>query len=126
ENNLKGSRVESSIVGIGLNINQSIFEGFKGTSLFLEIGRKLEVREVLLTFALQFDAIWNSIENGLLEGIAPLYFKSMLGYKQIRKYEDNVGVFIGIIEGVSPSGKLVIYRNGDLKEYDLKELKFIW
>jgi BirA family biotin operon repressor/biotin-[acetyl-CoA-carboxylase] ligase len=126
ENSLKGTQIDNTIIGIGLNVNQSNFDLTNATSMYLETGRKTSVEEVLRSFLMAFSLVWSSIENGHLEGVSPIYYKNMLGYKQMRKYEDKNGVFIGIIESVNDQGKLVIYRNGDLMEYDLKELKFLW
>ena len=48
ENMIKGNRINASIIGIGININQEHFEGLPhASSLFQKTGFKLEIGEVL-------------------------------------------------------------------------------
>jgi len=125
ENQIKGDKIASSIVGIGLNVNQADFEGFKATSLFLQTGSKLPTNEVLMTFVNELQKIWKVLELKSYSELKALYFKHLYGYRQLMKFEDVEGVFIGIIEGVSEEGLLQLYRNGEHKNYDLKEVKFL-
>jgi hypothetical protein len=43
----------------------------------------------------------------------------------LAKYEDSLGEFYGMIEGVSQLGLLQIRKEKELKEYDLKEISFL-
>jgi BirA family transcriptional regulator, biotin operon repressor / biotin---[acetyl-CoA-carboxylase] ligase len=126
ENSVSNEKVSNSIIGVGLNVNQTNFEGLNATSIFLETGSHVIVKELLYSFLDQFSKLWATIEFEQVDSALQLYNKYLIGYKQIRKYEDKDGVFIGIIEGISPDGKLIVYRNGELTHYDIKEISFIW
>ena len=53
------------------------------------------------------------------------YLSSLYGYGKPLRFSDKNGEFLGVIIGVLPNGKLQVNRNGKLKSYDLKELKFL-
>lgn len=124
QNNLKGKFLESSIVGIGLNINQREFENPKATSLALILNRPLSLIDT-------FDGICSFIEGKYLQlksdqisVLKEQYLNRLLGFKKKRKFE-NDRVFEGIIKDTTASGKLIIETGLGLEEFDLKEIKFL-
>jgi BirA family biotin operon repressor/biotin-[acetyl-CoA-carboxylase] ligase len=125
ENQIKGDKITSSVVGVGFNVNQSYFEGFKATSLFLQTGSKLSLNEVLMSFVNELQKLWNVLEMQSYAELKALYYKHLFGYRQMMKFEDVEGVFIGIIEAVTEDGLLQMYRNGVHKNYDLKQIKYL-
>lgn len=125
ENVLRSGKVGSSIVGVGLNVNQTIFET-EATSVSFELNEKVLPKELLESFLFELDKLWFALEGYQIDNVLTTVYKNLLGYQQMRKYEDENGLFIGIIEGIDEDGCLVMYRNGDLTKYDLKEVKFLF
>lgn len=123
ENQINGRSVNSSIIGIGLNVNQLEFGAqVRATSLKKELGREIEVDVV-------FDQLYGYLDfylNLLLESNWKLlkkhYYEHLYQKGILAKYEDVDGVFEGIIEGIDDTGRLQLRKNGVLKSYDLKEL----
>jgi BirA family transcriptional regulator, biotin operon repressor / biotin---[acetyl-CoA-carboxylase] ligase len=126
ENNLSGAVIRSSIIGIGLNVNQSFFDLTTATSIKLEKGQSFPIQEILFSFIGSFNLFYDQLMSSRLQEIEDLYKSNMLGYEQKRIFEDETGEFLGMIRGVDPNGKLRIEVNGVEQTYDLKQLRFIF
>jgi BirA family biotin operon repressor/biotin-[acetyl-CoA-carboxylase] ligase len=129
ENILVGKQIKTTIIGIGLNVNQTIFRTVSNaTSMKLLLGRTLnldEVRNAVMNelwkvFSFleekEFDLLRYSYHQELFRKDKPSTFKSKQG-----------GLFTGFIRGVSTEGKLRVELEGAvLKEYDLKEVQLLY
>lgn len=125
ENQLQGSNIRSSIIGIGLNVNQNNFDGLNGTSMALEKGKKFVLDDVLFSFC--------GVLNELSEGGTSMPLSTEANYHkniylldcQAEFMQEDGSILSGMIKGVCENGKLRIESNGIENEYDLKEIKFI-
>lgn len=128
ENSIKTNGEIYSIVGIGLNVNQTAFEGLsKASSIALVTGREHN-KEVILTAIAQnmrrnvavllnkdTTAIWQKYHKKLYKKDLPMPFD-----KEGRK-------FMGIIKGVSKSGSLMVQLEDDkIAEYGIKEVQLLY
>lgn len=124
ENMISGKSPLRSIVGIGLNVNQMRFGKFDATSIQCELGQFYPVRDALFSFM----SSYNEISAELLhrpEVLHQRYLEKLYRYKSVHSYKDATGIFKGSIQGVAPTGKLIVLKNDELVEYDLKEIKFL-
>ncbi|MFT5581317.1 MAG: BirA family biotin operon repressor/biotin-[acetyl-CoA-carboxylase] ligase [Psychromonas sp.] len=126
ENQIKGQDIKSSIVGVGINVNQSEFKELNATSFFLETGVKSSISELLLSWVYHFNLCYKPLSIGQFEEVKKEYYSMLLGYRSLRRFEDKNGVFAGIIEGVDEYGKLLLFKEGVEQSYDLKEIKFMF
>jgi BirA family transcriptional regulator, biotin operon repressor / biotin---[acetyl-CoA-carboxylase] ligase len=126
ESTLRGSMIETSVVGIGLNVNQLVFTTEKATSMALEMGNNLNKEHVLEKLSRNIESLYLQLKGGASEKLKSDYLKSMIGWEERRSYRDKEGTFEGEILDVSELGKLRIERGGNVKEYDLKEIEFVW
>jgi BirA family biotin operon repressor/biotin-[acetyl-CoA-carboxylase] ligase len=126
ENNILKQQITHSVIGIGVNVDQESFGEFDrpATSLRLELQRTFDVKDALNRFLEIFKSYYLSFLKGELN-LQDTYLKDLFGYGVPQRYQDAGGDFLGVILGVLPSGKLQVNRNGKLKSYDLKELKFL-
>jgi len=129
ENSLSGSKINTSIIGIGLNVNQLDFEGLQNvSSLKLLLGKALnldvllsdivnQLKKVFLELEQQdADHLWDAYENVLFRKGKPSTFENGDGSR-----------FMGFIQGVSGDGKLIIaLEDAVLKEFGLKEVKLLY
>lgn len=128
QNSLSGSRLQSTIIGIGININQLDFpKDINATSLRLETGQLfdlmpfvekltqcLEFRYLQLKSAINFNKIHEEYLSKMYRfGVDAIY----------RRMKDET-VFMGKIVGVSPTGQLEIMSDRGLELFDIKEIKF--
>ena len=128
ENQFKGKKFESSIIGIGLNVNQSNFQNLpRVTSLILELQIELELRPVL-------DDLLKSIEICYLrfqrEGVSMIheeYLANLLFIDEMRRYKTLKEQITGKIVNVLSNGKLELEtKEGQLLHFDIKELEFVF
>ncbi len=130
ENALQGTRIAHSIVGIGLNINQSSFPAVAAgrvTSLRLETGQTFHLAEQLPRLMLELEKSYLKLRTGHVEGIRREYNEHLLGIGQKRIYGVGGQLIEGTILGVSLTGKLRLeLDNGEIREFDIKEIKWQW
>ena len=127
ENQIQSTRINTSIIGIGLNVNQITFDMLQNASSMHLLSGKvydldlllLDVINELKNVFLERDEmgdihLWKSYENTLFKRGTPTTFENSSG-----------GKFVGTIHGVSKEGRLVIAMENDiLKTFDLKEIRF--
>jgi BirA family biotin operon repressor/biotin-[acetyl-CoA-carboxylase] ligase len=127
ENQLKGNSIASSVIGIGLNVNQRTIDLPRVTSIVNHIDAPfLNLTETLLSFLASFDSCSKSY---LLLGksyIREAYLKELYQLKEQAYYSDQNGEFVGEIIGVSEEGLLQIVNEDEIKTYDIKEISFIY
>ena len=128
ENQLRQGQIKSSIIGIGINLNQVDFPVElldKATSLRHETGQFYPIEETgldLLESILNTYASINVNNNALLlNSYNDLLFQK--DQKAIYLIEDTE--YEGIIQGVNPQGKLLVQIAGETQAFDLKEIKFL-
>lgn len=126
ENQLQGSNVAKSIIGIGLNVNQLDFEGFNATSIQFEKKEFTPIIEVLMSLINSFNEEWSFYNSSGREKVEERYLNVLYGNNNLVQMEDESGVFFGNIDGIEKSGKLRVKKDDKLMIYDLKELKFIF
>ena len=128
ENFIKSQQIESSVIGIGLNVNQEIFKGLpKVSSLKNILGMPIDMDELLHKLIVNIQYYFSVYEkNG--EGILNTEYESYLFRKDkpsTFKLPDQ-SLFTGIIRGVTDSGKLQVQMENSTKAFDLKELKLLY
>lgn len=130
ENSLQGTRLAHSVVGIGLNINQSSFSSLgpgRITSLRLETGQTFHLAEQLPLLLLALEKMYLRLRAGHLDRLRGEYRQHLLGFGETRSYIIDQQSTAGIIQGVSPAGKLLLeLAGGEIRELDIKEIKWQW
>ncbi|MDX6746820.1 biotin--[acetyl-CoA-carboxylase] ligase [Polaribacter sp. PL03] len=129
ENSLKGAKISSSVIGIGLNVNQTKFpiDLKKASSLKLITNKNFDLDKILKQIVSKLNeriAVLNSKDFNALE----LDYLNVLYKKNIpTMFKDSKDVlFMGLICGVSLEGKLqVMLEDDSIKEFGLKEISFL-
>lgn len=130
ENSLYGVRLAHSIIGIGLNINQSNFPTVSSnrvTSLRLETGINFHLAEQLPALMLSLEKSYLRMRSGQSENLRHEYRQNLLGFGQKRSFIIGGQSVEGTILGVSTAGKLRLeLADGLQHEYDIKEIIWQW
>lgn len=128
ENSLKGDGTITSVVGLGLNVNQLQFENLpRASSLALICDAIFDKDEILDRIVTELEQI---IENYQFE--SSLYWEEYCAGlfkigKPVAFSDENSENFMGIIKGVSSIGKLQILLEDDsICEYNLKEVQMLY
>jgi BirA family transcriptional regulator, biotin operon repressor / biotin---[acetyl-CoA-carboxylase] ligase len=126
ENSLTGSFLKSSVLGVGLNVNQVSFPEMKPepTSLALEM-KKEQKREEVLNDLLQFINSWMVKLYSKMTDIKKT-FESMLLYRnEPVEFMKGNSKFTGTILGVNELGQLKVKNEKDTVElFNFKEIGF--
>ncbi|MFO0495619.1 MAG: biotin--[acetyl-CoA-carboxylase] ligase [Flavobacteriia bacterium] len=122
ENALSSGNIVSSIIGVGLNVNQINFESLNATSIAAELGEKRPIMDVLFQLIDAMNKNWSALNNSQLK---QRYLSNMYLLNVPAFFEDENGRFAGIIRGTDERGRLEIETNGKLKYYSLKEVSFL-
>ena len=125
ENSLSGSKIQTSIIGIGLNVNQIVFNNLLNvSSLKLLLGKSINLDELLQLILKDLKDHLSSFQNMDKEVLWSVYETNMFRINKPSTFEDSNGnLIMGFIRGVSPQGKLLVeLEDSILKEYGLKEL----
>ena len=129
ENSIQGSRLASSIAGIGVNINQINFENPRAVSLAKFTGQELIKTDEFSKLIHHLDAWYLKLKSGNhKEEIRQEYLNRLFGYNQLRHFRYKNEIVSGTVTGITDYGKLCIRfsNDPDIKEVDLKEIEWIW
>ena len=127
ENSIRTNKIASSIIGIGLNINQNKFvsDAPNPVSLSQITGHVYNLEESLSELCLKLDARYRQLKSGEFREIDEDY--SALLYLQgiWAPFSDENGDFEGRVLGVDAIGRLRIEnKSGKINKYQFKEVTF--
>lgn len=129
EHSLSGDTLARTIVGIGINVNQTTFPDDlpNPTSMALERGEKFDRKEVLESFLAHLERLYTKLERGEKESIEELYRTTMYHLDEAHTYAYPTGEqFTATIRGVRRSGELRLeHADGTIGEYAFKEVEFM-
>lgn len=128
KNSIMGNKIGHSIVGIGLNVNEDKFppELPNPVSIMQLSQQKHEIDEVLKILMNFLEILYQKLEYDKFDFIHDEYLKNLLNLNRKAWYRKGSQVFEGIIRGVSPFGKLRMETDGEVMEYDFKEISFLF
>lgn len=123
ENQIMGEFISTSIIGIGLNVNQQNFGVFNATSIRNELNQELSKELVFNAFCEQMNLFfeWNKIEP---DSVRKSYESVLFQKNETCLYEDQHGQFEGIIVGVKSNGFLMVRVENEMREYGIKEIRY--
>ena len=130
ENGLEGTDVDWSVVGIGINLNQTVFPGevLNPTSLKRLTGRSYELVPFLEKVCQEIGKRLPELDSpegrkGLREAYERDLFQkdSPAPYRELATGKE----FTGIIRGVTPEGLLRVEAEGQERTFGFKEIGYI-
>lgn len=124
ENQLRGSKITSSIVGIGLNVFQTEFSIPGSTSMSMEAKVSFTKEKVLEVLIEQLNHYYRLLALEQYTQLKEMYLEQLWLINTPSIFERKNEQFTGIIRGTDNFGRLLIEENQEIKTYDLKEVKF--
>lgn len=122
-----GSVIRSSVIGFGLNVNQTSFSelGTSVTSLKLVTGKEHSVEDVRQRLYEKFRSLYELLEKG--KSLKEVYLMMLYGYGEPFSYYDmkEQSYKKGEIVDVLGSGHLMVEVGDSIERYDFKEIKFL-
>lgn len=129
EHSYSSGMLSKTIVGIGININQTEFAADipNPVSLALLTGKKYELEPLVELFQNCFSTRYKALKEGNWQSLYGDYYSRLYRRDEKHIYATADGKrFEGIIRGVKPAGELVVEHNdGSMVSYLFKEIEFI-
>ena len=128
ENSIKSDGAIVSVVGLGLNVNQTNFDNLpKASSLAVVCGKEFNRESLVISICESIEnkiAIWNFSPIEFWD----IYTKNLYKFGVPMPFSDpNDNHFMGIIQGVSAIGKLRVMLEDDrIAEFDIKEIQMLY
>jgi BirA family transcriptional regulator, biotin operon repressor / biotin---[acetyl-CoA-carboxylase] ligase len=129
ENSLSGNHITSSVVGIGLNVNQQVFDFPHASSLAVLLNRTLDRYELLDDLLHYLDENlplnFESMSHAEVQTIHKVYDASLWGLHQLRWYQSSADPFLAMLKGVDEQGLLILETNERIERFEIKSIQFL-
>lgn len=128
ENSLLHNQISSSVMGVGINLNQSTFsQNLHATSVYLQTAVTTNNHTAAAQFITQWQHVWQWVLQKQYGLIKAAYLQQLIGYEIFEVYESPNGKrFTAAISAVAPNGQLVLKElNGHEAAYDLKQVRLV-
>lgn len=128
ENYVKNKKISNSIIGIGLNVNQTSFSNLqKASSLKIITGQQYDLDNIMFGLINNLKerlTHWKSVEKELEINYESLLYR----INKPSTFEDqSSNKFVAFIRGVTDSGKLILELEGNtVKHYNSKEIRMLF
>lgn len=129
QNSLSSNAIQASVIGIGINVNQTFFSAnvSNATSLALETGSDFLLPELVENLCQQVEQRYLSLKNSpTAEHLRSEYLSHLYRFGELANYQRADGtIFSGVITGIDQTGKLLIAHNEIIEAFEIKAITFL-
>lgn len=127
ENTISGSRVTSSVIGIGLNINQANFgsDAPNASSFYLIANKEYQLKTLMEILSLFIEKYYLQLRQLHFNFLDKAYMEALYRYQQTFEFKKGAQTFRGEINGVTKEGKLIIHSKGKEQRFAFKEVEYV-
>ncbi|HET9506150.1 MAG TPA: biotin--[acetyl-CoA-carboxylase] ligase [Hymenobacter sp.] len=125
ENTLSGPKIQCSIVGIGLNVNQQAFAVPTATSLSQLTGRAYDLAEAAARLLECLEARYLQLRAGRVGQLRQDYLAALYRYRQPHQFLVDGQEATGEIVGVEADGRLAVQLAGGMRYFGLQEIRYL-
>ena len=127
ESQWKGNNLFSSIIGVGLNVNQTHFEyGFDATSMKLLSANDYDLKEVLQVLCAKLNFNFNRLLSKEYSGLQQDYLSSLYKYNEKTHFKIGEKLEEVVLKDVNENGMVSLEMlGGKIKEYDVSQARQI-
>ncbi len=125
---IQGDQLVHAIVGIGLNVNQTVFhsDAPNPISLLMIMNKEFDLDLCFFDLLECIEFRYLQLKQNRNEDINQNYINQLFLYRQPAKYCTKDEVFVATIIGVSEEGMLILEKeNGDIKKFGFKEIEYV-
>ena len=130
ENNFNRDILQHSVIGIGINVNQQAFENLQNTasSLKLLTHQAFNKNDILEKLCRQLEKWYLKLKALKFLEIDEQYIHHLFGLNELNLFIDSKNKeFNAVIVGINSDGKLILkHRDGNLYNYEVKEIKLVY
>ena len=138
ENSLSGTRIQHSIAGIGINVNQERWIGNAPNPISLKqiTGRDTHIENVLMTFEVYLD-MWKLYQPEECrayymehlyrrDGYWPYVEREVSTQPTMNATSETEGQFLAKIEDILPTGEIVLVdKQNQTRKYHFKQIRYV-
>ncbi|MCF0060850.1 biotin--[acetyl-CoA-carboxylase] ligase [Dyadobacter chenwenxiniae] len=128
ENAIQGSKISTSIIGIGINVNQQSFTNAQATSIGKETGEQYTLGEEFHKVLRCLDMFYADLKLKIShDRIRTDYLSNLYGYNQSITFRHQNRILTGTVDKVTQQGKLIMQllsETGTI-EVGLKEIEWL-
>lgn len=128
ENSVSGSYIHSSVIGVGLNLNQEEFsEQLPNPVSLKQITQKNYSPEIVVEQLKKKLWKWyKKLEEGRKDFIDSAYLQKLYRWEQWSRFKKGDDIFEARIKGIGEYGQLILeMRNGTEQAIQFKEVEFV-
>lgn len=127
ENTLMNNHLKTSIIGIGLNVNQTTFNSDAPNPCSMKgiMGKEFSIPELLPRLFHHIEIHYLQLKAGKYEFLKEGYFEKLYRYELESYYIINGERKKGKIVDIETSGRLVLLVDGVRKSFDTKEIEYV-
>jgi BirA family biotin operon repressor/biotin-[acetyl-CoA-carboxylase] ligase len=127
ENSIMGGSIKTSVIGIGLNVNQTVFESDAPNPVSMQLltNEHFDCDQVLKEVLAGIDYYYQLLLRGETDKIDQEYISVLYRLEENHDFKTEDYVFTGKIKGVNEIGQLIIQNtDGKNQEFHFKEVEF--
>ena len=117
--------IHKSVIGVGLNINQTNFGILNATSTINQTMKKHNLDQILQIFKSIFNKEYLKLNSNKIHEEFDFYKKNLIGYQTEKKYEYNSAVIKGKIIDVLSDGILVIQTKDSIIKLNFGDIRLV-
>ena len=127
ENGISGKNISHTIIGIGLNLNQTEFPPFpvEASSVALERGAASDRNQVLDQLLDSLMSRYGQLENGETSKLESDYMENLFMLDQPGAFVHQGKQFTGTIRGLSDLGELLVESHGKTRSYSFQDIQYL-
>ncbi|MBC7884955.1 MAG: biotin--[acetyl-CoA-carboxylase] ligase [Saprospiraceae bacterium] len=129
QNTLRESFIKSTVIGVGLNVNQMVFpnEIHNPTSIFKELSTLTSIETLLPVLSSKLEYYYLLLKKGNTGLLTKLYLSNLYQINEWAAYKDTEGnLFNGKITSIDDHGKLeMILHSGAIRVFGFREISFV-
>jgi BirA family biotin operon repressor/biotin-[acetyl-CoA-carboxylase] ligase len=128
ENILFQGKISQSIIGIGLNVNQTVFRSDAPNPISMAqiSGKEYNRMAIMDDFRQAFAVQSKRLNEGHLDAIHLDYINTLYHKNGYHRYHDAQGAFEATIHDIEPTGHLALERtDGTISRYAFKEINYL-
>lgn len=128
QNSLQGARLQHSIIGIGLNVNQSHFPASmsRASSMARETHHTFDRGELRIRLCRHLEKWYTVLRDQPASVLDIAYLEHLYLYQQPAWYRRATGEhFQGTISGISPHGHLIMQTTAGVEHFGLKDVTLV-
>ncbi len=127
ENTLQGSTLAYSIVGMGMNVNQTDFQYPTATSLQQQspLPHGYDLTGLLSTLCEKVEQRYLQLRTGQRDVLKINYLQTLYRYQEEHWFEADDRRFQAVLVGIDTTGRLALAEAGQVRYFGFKEVRFL-